>query len=87
MGHGLPLIVSNVGGPGAAVDDESGIRIHPESPGQYARSIAAAISMLVSDRSLRLALGDGARRRAARIGLWESKVDHLDAICGEIART
>lgn len=87
MGYGLPLIVSDVGGPGAAVDDESGIRIHAESPAQYARSIAAAISLLVSDRSLRLALGEGARRRAARIGLWESKVDHLDALCGELART
>jgi glycosyltransferase involved in cell wall biosynthesis len=87
MGHGLPLIVSDVGGPGAAVDDASGIRIHPESPDQYARGIAEAISRLVRDRSLRLALGDGARRRAAQIGLWESKVDHLDAICAEVART
>jgi glycosyltransferase involved in cell wall biosynthesis len=87
MGYGMPLIVSDAGGPGAAVDDGSGIRIHPESPGQYARDIAAAISRLASDRSLRLALGDGARRRAARIGLWENKVDQLDAICAEITRT
>jgi glycosyltransferase involved in cell wall biosynthesis len=86
MGYGLPLIVSDVGGPGAAVDDESGIRIHPESPRQYARDIASAIARLASDRSLRLALGDGARRRAAQIGLWDNKVDHLDAICCEIAR-
>ncbi|HEY5990630.1 MAG TPA: glycosyltransferase, partial [Streptosporangiaceae bacterium] len=86
MSYGLPLIVSDVGGPGAAVGDESGIRVHPESPDQYARAIAAAISRLVCDRSLRLALGEGARRRAAQTGLWESKVDHLDAICAEIAR-
>jgi glycosyltransferase involved in cell wall biosynthesis len=84
MSHGLPLIVSDLGGPGAAVDATSGIRIHPESPDQYARAIAMAIARLISDARLRLALGEGARRRVARIGLWESKIDRLEAICHEI---
>jgi glycosyltransferase involved in cell wall biosynthesis len=86
MSHGLPSIVSDLGGPGAAVDENSGIRIHPESPDQYARAIATAIARLVSDAGLRLALGDAARRRVAEIGLWQSKIDRLDAVCREITR-
>lgn len=87
MGYGLPLIVSDVGGPGAAVDEKSGIRLHPESPDQYACSIASAIKKLVSDRALRLSLGEGARRRVSEIGLWDSKIDRLEAICGDVVAT
>jgi glycosyltransferase involved in cell wall biosynthesis len=29
MSHGLPSIVASVGGPADAVDDSSGIRVHP----------------------------------------------------------
>lgn len=87
MSYGLPLIVGDVGGPGESVDDKSGIRIHPESPDQYARSIAAAITRLVSERALRLTLGEGARRRVSEIGLWDSKVERLEAICADILQS
>jgi glycosyltransferase involved in cell wall biosynthesis len=84
MGYGLPLIVSDLGGPGNVVDDTSGIRLHPESPDQYAHAIADALTRLVTDQELRLRLGDGARRRAADIALWDSKVAHLESIFAEI---
>ena len=84
MSHGLPMIVSDIGGPGAAVDDRSGIRLHPESPEQYARSIASAMTRLVPDRDLRLSLGEGARQRVGEIGLWDSKVKRFDAICADV---
>jgi glycosyltransferase involved in cell wall biosynthesis len=80
MGYGLPLIVSDNGGPGAAVDDSCGIRLHPESPEQYAVDIAEAITRLVRDRAARLALGEGARRRVAEIALWDNKVRQLEQI-------
>ena len=32
MSHGLPLVVSDRGGPGSAVDDSSGIRVTPVTP-------------------------------------------------------
>jgi glycosyltransferase involved in cell wall biosynthesis len=83
MGYGLPLIVSDIGGPGAAVDEHSGIRLHPESPDQFADDLAAAVRRLVTDRALRLALGEGARKRVSEIGLWDSKVDRLEAIWAE----
>jgi glycosyltransferase involved in cell wall biosynthesis len=73
MGHGLPLVVSDLGGPGNAVDDTCGIRVHPVSPEQYARDLAAAIIRLARSPDLRRELGAGARRRAREIGMWDGK--------------
>jgi glycosyltransferase involved in cell wall biosynthesis len=87
MGYGLPLIVCDRGGPGAAVDEHSGIRLQPESPDQYAHDIALAVDRLVTNRALRLALGEGARRRVSDIGLWDAKVDRMEAIFSDIVAT
>jgi glycosyltransferase involved in cell wall biosynthesis len=84
MGYGLPLIVGDNGGPGTAVDDTSGVRVHPGSPDQYAADIAAAMTRLVTDRQARLALGAGARRRVAEIALWDNKVKQWEEICAGI---
>jgi glycosyltransferase involved in cell wall biosynthesis len=88
MSFGLPLLVSDLGGPGNVVDETCGIRVHPVSPEAYAQDIAAALRRLVGDAELRLRLGAGARRRASEIALWSSKIDRLDALYQEIlART
>jgi glycosyltransferase involved in cell wall biosynthesis len=84
MGQGLPLVVSDLGGPGNVVDDTCGIRLHPMSPDQYARDIAGAFTRLAASPELRLKLGRGARRRAADIALWDSKVVHLEAIFADM---
>lgn len=84
MGHGLPVIVSDLGGPGVVVDDTCGIRVHPESPDQYARDLATALTRLVTDPDLRRSLGEGARRRAAEIGLWDGKATQLEMICDKV---
>jgi len=84
MGYGLPMIVSNTGGPAEAVDNTSGIRLNPESPDQYAAEIAAALTSLVNDPAQRVALGAGARRRVAEIALWDDKVTKLEAICTQV---
>jgi glycosyltransferase involved in cell wall biosynthesis len=86
MGAGLPLVVSNRGGPGSAVDDTCGIRLCPISPEQYARDIAGAIRRLVDSRDLRLSLGNGARRRVAEIALWDRKIDHLESLYAKVVR-
>lgn len=86
MGYGLPLIVADVGGPGAAVDHNSGIRLSPITPDQYAKDIALAITRLVTDPELRRTLGVGARHRVAEVGLWDAKVIRFDAICADILR-
>jgi glycosyltransferase involved in cell wall biosynthesis len=84
MSYGLPLIVSDIGGPGQAVDDTCGIRLHPVSPDTYARDLAAAITKLVTNETLRRTLGDAARRRVADIALWASKISQLETIYAEV---
>lgn len=84
MGYSLPVLVSDLGGPGNVADETCGIRIHPVSPEQYARDLAAALARLVRDPELRRSLGAGARRRVGEIGLWESKGRALGAIYAEV---
>jgi glycosyltransferase involved in cell wall biosynthesis len=84
MSHGLPVLVSDLGGPGSVVDDTCGIRVHPVSPEQYAADLAAALTRLVEDPELRLALGAGGRRRAGEIGLWDNKASRLEAIYADV---
>jgi glycosyltransferase involved in cell wall biosynthesis len=86
MASGLPLIVSDRGGPGSAVDDTCGIRVPPITPSQYAREIAGAIRRLVEDRRLRLSLGDGALRRVADTALWDRKSDCIGFLFAEVLR-
>jgi glycosyltransferase involved in cell wall biosynthesis len=86
MSHGLPLVVSDRGGPGYTVDDTCGIRVTPTTPDQYAFDLAAAISELVDDERRRLQLGDGARARVSQIALWDNKMDALDQIYAEVTR-
>ncbi|MDQ1294081.1 MAG: hypothetical protein QG608_1964 [Actinomycetota bacterium] len=85
MGHGLPLVVADRGGPASSVDPGSGLRISPRTPEQYAHDIADAVRRLVVDRSLRLSLGEGARRRAAAVGLWDSRVARVGQLYREAA--
>jgi glycosyltransferase involved in cell wall biosynthesis len=84
MGYGLPLVVSDLGGPGAAVDDTCAIRVHPEHPDQFAQGLAAAITRLVDDPDLRAQLGAAARQRVADIALWDRKVEQLEALYDDV---
>jgi len=84
MSHGLPVVVSDVGGPAAVVDETCGIRVHPVSPEQYAHDLAAAVTRLVQDPRLRWSLGEGGRRRVAEVGLWESKARKMEAIYASV---
>jgi glycosyltransferase involved in cell wall biosynthesis len=84
MAASLPLIVSDIGGPGSSVDDSCGFRLHPESPEQYARALADAIEKLVTDEPRRLAMGASSRVRVAAIALWDSKLDAVDSLYNEL---
>jgi glycosyltransferase involved in cell wall biosynthesis len=84
MGHGLPLIVCEVGGPGAAVDDQCAIRLPATSTDQYAADLAAAISLLADNPERRARMGQAARRRVSRVGLWSSKVAQVSEIYNQL---
>src|SRR5665647_2406594 len=80
MGHGLPLIVCDRGGPSAAVNDACAIRLRAENPQQLASDLAEAISDLVADPARRQAMGQAARERLAEVGLWPAKIDRISAL-------
>ncbi|RFB81078.1 glycosyltransferase family 4 protein [Methylovirgula sp. 4M-Z18] len=80
MGWGLPIVTCDRGGPGAAVDETSGILITPVDPNQFAHAISDAIRHLAMNRALRLMLGDGARLRAATVALWTQKVRRMEEL-------
>jgi glycosyltransferase involved in cell wall biosynthesis len=85
MGFGLPIVTTDRGGPGSAVDPSSGIRVTPVDPGQFANDLATAVRRLVTDPQLRLKLGAGARARVAQTALWDRKVDHMDQLYADIS--
>lgn len=84
MGYGLPLVVSDIGGPGAAVDESCAIRVSPANPDQFADDLAAAITRLVDDPHLRVTLGAAARQRVAETALWDRKVEQLEALYDDV---
>jgi glycosyltransferase involved in cell wall biosynthesis len=87
MGYGLPLIVTDIGGPGNVVDDSCGIRVHPTDPDQFANDLATAISRLVDQPELRATLGAAARQRVGEIAVWDRKVEQLEALWDELLPT
>jgi glycosyltransferase involved in cell wall biosynthesis len=85
--HGLPVITTDRGGPGFVIDDSCGITVPAVDPEQLADDLAAAMTRIARDDSLRTRLGQGARERVARIGLWESKIRWLLALYDELLDT
>lgn len=85
MGHHLPLIVCDRGGPGAAVDSSCAFTLETHDPDQLARDIASAVRRFLADPSLVSTMGAAARRRLEMVGLWSSKVDRIAALYEELA--
>jgi glycosyltransferase involved in cell wall biosynthesis len=88
MSFGLPLVVSDRGGPGHTVDEASGIRVPIRgTPEQYADDIAAAVRRLVESPSLRASMGMAARERIAEVALWDRKIARLQELYDEVLAT
>lgn len=77
MRHGLPVITTNIGGPGYYVTDKSGIRVEAISPEQLSNDLAEAIQKLIEDPDYYTRLQNGAYDRAIEIGNFKKKVDWL----------
>lgn len=86
MSFGLPLIVSDRGGPAAAVDSRSALLVHPDTPTSYGLQIASAIRQLAIDPGLRATMGAAARDRVAAVGTWEGKLNMIDRLYDEVSR-
>jgi glycosyltransferase involved in cell wall biosynthesis len=84
MRHGLPVITAARGGPDFIVDDTCGLRLPVTTPAGFATDIADAIRRLDTDRTLLADLGQGARVKVLRDGLWSAKADRLLTLYNEV---
>ena len=80
MSWGLPSIVCHAGGPGATIDEATGIRVAAIDPGQYSNDLARAIETLAEDPLRRLSMGQQARSIAESRLLWSRKADELEGL-------
>jgi glycosyltransferase involved in cell wall biosynthesis len=82
--NGLPVITTDIGGPGYAIDQTCGLTVPAQSPEQLAADLAKAISRFAADTELRVRLSNGARARISAVGLWQNKVKWLLKFYGKL---
>lgn len=75
--HGLPVITTDIGGPGYVIDQTCGLTVPAQTPEQLAADLAEAITRLATNTDLRARLSDGAHTRISTIGLWRNKAEWL----------
>ncbi len=85
MRHGLPVVTADRGGPAWIVDESCGFRVPVTDPDRFARDIAAAVRRIALSPDLARRLGDGAREKVAREGLWPAKAARMVALYEELA--
>lgn len=84
MAMGVPVIATNWGGPGNYVNDETGIRVKPDSRQGFIDGLAEAMVRLAGQPDERKRMGEAGKRRI-RAGYfdWDSKVDRMIEIYRE----
>lgn len=84
MRHGLPVITADRGGPAWIVDKASGVKIPVGAPTDFADHIAVTLRKFADDPELRQRLGEGARAKVEREGLWPVKAARLVSLYEDI---
>ena len=84
MRHGLPVITADRGGPAWIVDETCGVRVPVTDPDRFPRDIAAAVRRIALSPDLARGLGQGAREKVARDGLWPAKAARMVALYEEL---
>jgi glycosyltransferase involved in cell wall biosynthesis len=74
MASGLPVVATRVGGiPESVEHEKTGLLVEPGDP----QALARAILRLLTDDSLRRAMGKAARQRAVALFSWERVADDV----------
>ncbi|MFZ4640681.1 MAG: glycosyltransferase family 4 protein [Nodosilinea sp.] len=85
MAMGLPVIAANWAGPGAILDDNSGIRVDVPTREAFVQGLTKAMVKLVDSSSLREQMGKGSLKRVQENYFdWDSKVDRIVEIFREV---
>lgn len=77
MRHGLPVIATNVGGPGYYVNQSCGFNVEALNPQQLANDLALSIEKIARDTCLFRHLQKGAYKRAQELGNFDLKLGKL----------
>jgi glycosyltransferase involved in cell wall biosynthesis len=84
MALGLPVIVTNWGGPAHTVSPECGFLINPDSKKSFVNGLVEAMTRLLESPELRCDMGDKAVARIHELGLdWDQKCDRFIEIFNE----
>lgn len=73
MAMGKAVICLNLGGPGAQVTDETGLKVDPVGYDAAVEGVAAAMKKLTNDRGLLKEMGARGRREVEERYIWEKK--------------
>jgi glycosyltransferase involved in cell wall biosynthesis len=85
MAAGLPVIVTDWGGPAVHVSEDCGIRVRPDSRDGFVAGLADAVLRLAQSPDLRHRMGQAGRRRvAANLYDWNQKIDSLLEIYAQL---
>jgi glycosyltransferase involved in cell wall biosynthesis len=78
MALGLPVVVTNWGGPGRIVDDSCGLRVDPISPKEFEQGLAKAMIKLGLSPQMRYRMGMAGRKRCSSEYFdWDAKTDFI----------
>jgi glycosyltransferase involved in cell wall biosynthesis len=86
MRFGLPVVTTNLGGPGYIVTDSCGIRVHVQDPRQFALDLAGAVRTIAMDTEKLKLLSRGALTRIREIALWQNKISRMLDLYAQVAR-
>lgn len=84
MSYGLPVIVCDRGGPGAAVSAACGFRLPVTTPDALAGDVAAALRQLVVDPQLRRDMGQAAYGHVQRTALWTHRIARMEGVFADL---
>ena len=82
LARGLPVIATPTGAIPELVSADAGVLV----PAGDADALAAALSAVIGDRTLRRQLASGARRAGERLPTWEQSSSEMAALLARVAR-
>ena len=85
MAIGRPVLCLDLGGPGAQVTEETGVKVPAKDPERVVEALTVAMKRLAGDEKLRASMARAGRERAQTCYSWRAKGELLSQWYREIA--